>query len=134
MQMSRDFSSVQAAGATATASVDYAELSKRLHIDVSYAGAGRVKAAKRITVLGQTLTPSVSAAPQLIGDTIAFGAVRIDGLGAVAGALAPEPARACSVCVSRSAAFRSTCGALAVRRCDGLSMVLTGSHLTYSKS
>lgn len=134
VRVARNFSSVSAASATATASVDYTELSKRLHLDVSYAGAGRIKAGKTLTVLGHTYAPSISAAPRLSGATISFGSVRVDGLGSLAGQLAPGLTNEFRLTVPLSRVpFDVTVRSVAATA-GGLSIVLTGSNLTYSKS
>jgi hypothetical protein len=134
VRVARDFSSVEADSATATASVDYAELSKRLQLDVSYAGGGRVKAAKTLTVLGRTLSPSISAAPHLTGTTISFGSVRVDGLGALSGQLTPSLTGAFGLTVPLSRIPFDVQVRSVAANADGLSLVLTGSNLTYSRS
>ncbi|HEX3337113.1 MAG TPA: DUF2993 domain-containing protein [Jatrophihabitans sp.] len=87
--VARDFSSVRAATANAVATISYAELGATLGIDVSYAGAGRIKAAKSVTVAGQTVAASVTAEPTLTNGALSFVATQVNGagqLGAVASA------------------------------------------------
>src|SRR3954469_2456645 len=61
----RDLSSVHADSAVATAKVTYAELSRTLGVHVTYAGNGRVRATTSVTVLGRTISGSITARPRL---------------------------------------------------------------------
>jgi LmeA-like phospholipid-binding len=81
LTVSRDFSQVHAATATATATASYAELSRTLGLDVSYAGGGQIKAAKRFTVAGTSFTAGITTRPALHGTALSFTNTAIDHLG-----------------------------------------------------
>ncbi|MGI8679522.1 MAG: LmeA family phospholipid-binding protein [Jatrophihabitans sp.] len=83
--VTRDFSRVHARTADAVATVGYGALSQALGVDVSYAGNGRIKASKKISVLGQSFTPTITAAPILTGGALSFAAAEINGAGALGG-------------------------------------------------
>lgn len=72
------FSGVTAEQAAATAKISYPELSRLLGVSIDYQAGGRVQTRESVTVLGQTLTGTVSArvtAPG--GDTLAFSEVQV---------------------------------------------------------
>jgi DUF2993 family protein len=85
---SRTFDHFHADTAQATATISYAELSNALGIDVGYAGDGRIKAAKTITVLGQSVQTSISTQPRLVNGALAFGKTNINGLDRLGGDIA----------------------------------------------
>jgi hypothetical protein len=72
---------VEADAAAASGTISYADLSRTLGIPLSYAGrstgAGRVQAAASVTVAGQRVTATVSAAVQLSGATLEFVAPEV---------------------------------------------------------
>ncbi len=82
---SADFSRIHAAKATATGTVDYAALGGVLGVDIRYAGSGRVRVSKRITVLGHTVRPTITAEPAIVNGALSFGRAEINGAGALAG-------------------------------------------------
>lgn len=87
---SRTFTTFHTKKATATALIALADLGDTLRVQLSYAGQGRVQAAKTVTVLGRRLTGTVSALPKLVGQGLTFDAVQVsglDGLDGPAGAL-----------------------------------------------
>ena len=92
LTISRDFSTFHVVSATAEATITYADLSRRLGVEVHYAGDNRIKASKSIDlpVVG-TVTPTITVAPALVNGALAFGKSAINGggddLGAVAEAL-----------------------------------------------
>ncbi len=85
VKVNRDFSKVHADTANAVAIVGYGELSNALGVDLSYAGNGRVKASKKISILGQSFTPTITAAPILTSGALAFGSAELNGTGELAG-------------------------------------------------
>jgi hypothetical protein len=85
VDVARDLSSVHAATGHATANATYAELSKTLGIDVGYSGDGRIRAAKDITLLGQTIKATITVAPRLVNGALGFGAPAINGLSGLSG-------------------------------------------------
>ena len=72
-----NFSSATAASIAGTATIGYSELTKLLGTAVTYAGAGRIKATKTVSVLGQTLSGSVTAAVGITGTALAFSEVQV---------------------------------------------------------
>jgi hypothetical protein len=72
------FSGVTADRVTATAKIGYSELSRLLGVPISYQPGGRVQAQRSVTVLGQTITGTVSARVTVPGgDTLGFSDVRV---------------------------------------------------------
>ena len=72
------FSGVTADRVTATAQIGYPELSQLLGVPISYQPGGRVQASRSVTVLGQTITGTVSARVTVPGgDTLGFSDVRV---------------------------------------------------------
>ena len=72
------FSGVTAQQVTATAKISFPELSRLLGVPISYQAGGRVQASKSVTVLGQTITGTVSARVSVPGgDTLGFSDVRV---------------------------------------------------------
>ncbi len=72
------FSGVTADQVTGTAEIGYPELSRLLGVPISYQSGGRVQTRKSLTVLGQTITGTVSARVTTPGgDTLAFSDVRV---------------------------------------------------------
>ena len=72
------FSGVTADQVTATAKISYSELSQLLGVPISYQPGGRVQAQRSVTVLGQTITGTVSARVTVPGgDTLGFSDVRV---------------------------------------------------------
>ena len=82
---SRTFKDFHAGTAQAAATITYAELSSALGIDVTYAGDGRIKAAKSITLLGQTFEADISTQPAVVNDALGFGKTSINGLNRLSG-------------------------------------------------
>jgi hypothetical protein len=73
-----NFSGVTAEQVTATAKVGYPELSRLLGAPISYQSGGRLQARRSVTVLGQTITGTVSAVVTVPGgDEIGFSDVRV---------------------------------------------------------
>jgi hypothetical protein len=83
VRVARDLSRVQATSATAAATISYADLSHTLGITVAYggtsSGVGRVQATASVTVLGQSISGSVSAGVQVTGDTLKFVDPAVNG-------------------------------------------------------
>jgi hypothetical protein len=77
------FSGVTADQVTGTAEIGYPELSRLLGVSISYQAGGRVQTSRSLTVLGQTITGSVSARVTVPGgDTLGFSDVRVGSGGA----------------------------------------------------
>jgi LmeA-like phospholipid-binding len=72
------FSGVTAEQVTATTKIGYSELSRLLGVAIGYQPGGRVQTRKSVTVLGQTVTGTVSARVTVPGgNALAFSDVQI---------------------------------------------------------
>lgn len=130
----RDFSTVHADTATATATIGYADLSRTLGIDVRYAGDGRVRASKRITVLGHTIDPSISITPRLADGALDFVNPTIDGLAGLGSAAADLIRHYFDLDIPFTGLpFEVKVRSLGVAA-SGVVVTLTGSDITYSDS
>lgn len=130
---SRDFSSFHADTAEATALVSYAELGHTLGIDIHYAGDGRIKASKQITVLGQSVQAGISAQPRLVNGALAFGATSINGLGELGGGVSSVLNKVFALNIPlHGIPFDIRVQSLRVDA-RGVQLALTGSNLSYSK-
>ena len=72
LTVSRDFSSVRAKTATATALLGYAQLGKALGATVSYAGSGRLAVRKTVSVDGRTVGGTLRVRPELVNGALSF--------------------------------------------------------------
>lgn len=131
VSVSSDLDSFDAARADADATIGYDELSDTLGIDVGYVGDGRVEASTPVTVAGESLEPTVVAAPSLTDGAIAFDGATLDGVedptGAVAGAVGDVFGEALSLA---GVPFGVDVESLTVER-DGIHLALTGRNLSY---
>lgn len=81
VRVARDFTSATAGRVSATAIAGYPALSRATGLTVSYAGAGRVRAAVTEKLAGQQLRASVTVRPVVRDDTIVFTDPRISAGG-----------------------------------------------------
>lgn len=81
----RDFKRFHVENASAVGAISYTALSKTLGVELSYAGDGRVRAKKKITIFGRTFTPTITAAPELVNGALSFGEAQINGVGSLGG-------------------------------------------------
>jgi hypothetical protein len=88
LSVSRDFRSFHAASASATAAVTYGDLGKTLGLELSYAGNGRIKATKTVSVAGHSFSATVTTRPRLLHDTLGFAETSIDNAGALSESVA----------------------------------------------
>jgi hypothetical protein len=131
--VARDFSSVRAATANAVARISYAELGKTLGIDVSYAGNGRIKATKRVTVAGQTVSASVTTQPTLTNGALSFVATQLNGAGQLGAVASAALNQVFDLAVPlQGIPFKVRVQSLRTDR-SGVTIDLTGRDLTYSK-
>jgi hypothetical protein len=78
VRATKHFSGVTADQVAASAKISYPELSRLLGVPVSYATGGRVQAKRSVSVLGQTVTGTVSAVITVPGgDELGFADVRV---------------------------------------------------------
>lgn len=82
LTVSRDFASFHVDTTTGRATIDYADLSRRLGIDVRYAGNNRIRASKSLELPGVgTIAPTITVRPALVNGALTFGASSINGAG-----------------------------------------------------
>jgi hypothetical protein len=80
---SADFRSAHADAATGSVFLQYADLSRAIGVDVGYGGPGRIKATRSMSVLGETVTGTVTAGIAVSGSTsLRFTSPRVDVAGA----------------------------------------------------
>ncbi|HZY76186.1 MAG TPA: DUF2993 domain-containing protein [Jatrophihabitantaceae bacterium] len=132
--VARDFSSATAAHTTANAVASYSDLSSALGVTVSYAGDGRVRAKASTSVLGQTVSGTVTARPVVQSGALAFGSTRVS----VAGAQLPSSAsQALADVFGAPLSFAGLPYGLSVHSvtasADRLDLVLTGRNLTFHR-
>lgn len=132
VHVSDSFSRVHADHAVATARLGYAQLSKALGTRIAYAGNGRVRARASVTVLGRTVSGSITARPELHGTSLGFGATQGEG-GAVAAEVSRLLAKAFASEIPLSGLpFQVRVDSLTATA-DGLDLQLSGDDLTYVK-
>jgi hypothetical protein len=133
LTVSRDFRRLHAARADAAATITYRELGSTLGVALSYAGGGRVRAAKTVTVAGVTVNGAVTARPRLAGGALSFSDPAVDeprGLGA-AGAAALR--RLFDVTVPLNGVGFDVRARSLHADAEGLTLALTGRDLTYAR-
>jgi hypothetical protein len=132
VNVTRDFSRVSAATATATATVSFADLGRTLGIEVGYAGDGRIKATKQVTVLGTTVDASLTTRPALVNGALGFTGTAIDNAGRLGGTVASALNQAFDLTVPlQGIPFKIRVRSVRVDA-SGVRIDLTGSNLTYS--
>lgn len=78
VRATKHFSGVTADQVVANAKISYSELSQLLGVPISYANGGRVQAQRSVTVLGRTVTGTVSAVVTVPGgDELGFADARV---------------------------------------------------------
>jgi hypothetical protein len=84
---SADFRSAHADTATGSVLLLYPDLSTAIGVQIGYGGAGRIKSTRTVTVLGQSVTGTVTAGVAVSGPTaLSFSNPQVD----VAGAAVPD--------------------------------------------
>jgi DUF2993 family protein len=131
--VSRDFSRVSAATADATATITFADLSRVLGVNVGYAGGGRIRATKKVTVLGSTVAASLTTQPALVNGGLAFTATSINNAGQLGAAVTSGLNKVFDVGVPlQGIPFKISVVSLRVES-QGVVIALTGRNLSYSK-
>jgi hypothetical protein len=134
LTVSRSFSRVHADTADATATITYAELGHTLGLPVTYAGDGRIRAGKSVTVAGRTLSASVSARPELVNGALSFAAARVNGAGQLGEAVTSTLTRVFDLTIPlQGLPFKVRVKSLQVTR-GRILIALTGSDLSYAQS
>jgi hypothetical protein len=128
------FSGVTAQQVTATAKISFPELSRLLGVPISYQAGGRVQASKSVTVLGQTITGTVSARVSVPGgDTLGFSDVRV-GIADTAIQLPQSAVNELSAVFSQQLSLTGLPFRLRVQRFDtssqGISVTASASDVT----
>ncbi len=88
LTVSRSFHSFHAQTATAAATISYSQLGSALGVELGYAGAGRLRATKQVTVAGTTVRGTVTSRPAFNGTALTFANSTISGAGQASAALA----------------------------------------------
>lgn len=131
---SRDFSTVHAKSATATAKIGYDELSDALHLNVSYAGKGRVRTSKSVTIAGKKLTAGITSTPTIANDVLSFTSTSINGTADLGETVTDELKKVFDLDLPfQGIPFDVRVQNLSLDR-DGLDLRLAGSDLTYTKT
>jgi hypothetical protein len=118
--------------ATADAHASYAALSRPVGIDLAYAGGGRVKASKSVTVLGHTLTASITAQPAIVKGALAFTKTSVDGLDGVAQSVLDGVSQVFAVKLPLDGVPFDVRATGLTADASGLTLTLAGENLTYS--
>jgi LmeA-like phospholipid-binding len=87
LTVSRDFTDFHSKTATATGTIGYADLGRTLGVDLGYAGNGRVRASKQITIAGITVRGAITSKPALTGTALSFANATVEGAGNLAAAV-----------------------------------------------
>jgi DUF2993 family protein len=133
VHVARDFSSVRAETASASAFVSYADLGKTLGIAVSYAGSGRIRATKKITAAGQTLTATITTSPQLRNGALGFASTAVNGLGQLGNEVGSALNGVFGLTLPlQGIPFKVRVTSLTAAA-DGVHLGLAGANLSYSK-
>lgn len=133
LTVSRDFSQVQAQTATGTARIGYPQLSSALGVQVGYAGDGRIRASKQLTVAGTTVHATITSRPALAGHALEFAGTEVQGAGQLADALSTTLSRVFAVTLPLSRIpFQIQVTDLQVSS-NGLVIGLLGHDLRYSR-
>jgi hypothetical protein len=133
LTVSRNFSTVHANRADATATISFASLSSALGADVRYAGNGRVAATKSVTVAGHTISAKVTAQPKLINGALAFTQTHVNDADRIGATVASVLSRIFDLDVPlQGIPFHVRVTSLNATQ-DGIHVALTGQDLSYSK-
>jgi hypothetical protein len=131
LSVSRDFHTFHADRASAGALISYAELGRTLGVTLDYAGNGRVRATRTVTVAGTSLRATVTARPRLVGDALSFAATSVDNAGALGTSVAGALSRLFQVAIS----LRAIPFGIRVRNvvvdAAGVTIALAGRKLSY---
>jgi hypothetical protein len=132
LTVSRDFSSFRARTATATALITFDELGKTLGIDLSYAGDGRIKATKTVSVAGESVEATLTTRPLLVNGALSFAGTSIDDAGALGSTVTATLANVFDLTIPlQGIPFQIHVRDLRVGA-DGVVIELAGRNLTYS--
>lgn len=132
--VTRNFSRVHAAAASATARITYDELGAALGLDLTYAGDGRIRATKTVTVGGASVKGAVTTQPRLANGALGFAKTTVQGGGALGDAALAILDHVFDLKLPLQAIpFRIQVRSLRVDA-RGVLVVLTGADLTYTRT
>ena len=133
LTVSGNFKSVHAQTATATATVSFAELGRTLGLEVSYAGDGRITAAKQLTIAGTSLRASLTTHPELVNGALAFTQTAINNGAQLGGTVTSLLNQAVGLSIPlQGIPFHIQVTSLTVDS-GGLKIGLVGRDLSYSR-
>jgi hypothetical protein len=132
LTVSRDFDRVHADTATATGSVGLAELGKTLGVQLSFAGDGRLRASKRVTVGGTSVLATVTTRPEFANGALAFASTTVANAGSLGAVVSAALQRVFDLRIPlQDIRFDVRVQRLAVDP-DGVTLALIGQDLVYS--
>ena len=133
LTVSRDFHSVHAKTADATATATYAELGKTLGVQLSYAGDGRIRASKAVTVAGASVRAAITTRPRLTDGALSFSGTTVENVGALSAPVASSLDQIFEINIPlRGVQFDIRVRDLQVGD-SGVTIGLTGRDLAYSR-
>jgi hypothetical protein len=131
---SNTFKTFHVRTATASARLDYAALSRPIGATVAYAGSGRVKVTKSVTVLGHTFSGTITAEPRLVNNTLGFTKTAVNGLGSVAAAVTSALTKVFDVTLPLSRIPFQVRAISLDAAANGITLSLSGANLVYTRS
>jgi hypothetical protein len=133
LSVSRAFSHFHADTASATATIDYSQLSRVLGVPVDSAGNGRVELARNPTGGGRASRVRVTARPYVHDGALGFTDVSVAGARGVNSAAVAQLTNALAIDIPlRGIPFDVRLTALSVNS-DGIAITLSGRNLVYDK-
>jgi LmeA-like phospholipid-binding len=133
LSVSRSFHSFRAARASAGALVSYEELGRTLGVHLAYAGSGRVRATKTVTVAGHSVSAAATTRPELLHGALSFGHTSVAEVGTLGSAASATLSRIFAVSIPlQDVPFHVQVQALDVTP-TGVHIALTGRDLVYSR-
>lgn len=128
-----NFRTFHAEQANAVGTVSYSSLSQAIGVNITYAGDGKIRASKEISILGYTINPTVTVRPEVSGGTLRFLGDAANGLGALGG----ELSQAVDAVFGTGVPLQGLPFDIRVTKLQsdeqGLRLDLAGSDLTYSR-
>lgn len=133
LTVSRSFHLFRAKTATAAATIGYAQLGKALGFDVGYAGAGRVRATRQVSIGGTTIRGTVTSRPELNGTALAFTDSTVSGVGQASAAVSAALNRVFAVRLPLDAIPFDIHPTALLATSAGIVLDLAGSNLSYER-
>lgn len=133
LTVSRDFQNLHAARADATATITYDELGNTLGVQLGYAGDGRVRASKTVTVAGVSVAAAVTARPHVADGALSFADPAIDQPGVLGTAAAAALRQLFDVRIPLNGVRFGVRVRSLHAEPNGVTVALTGRDLAYSQ-